>query len=687
MNFTGRVKFFRETPFCAAQREYAQKYLYAIVSFKKQVYTTFMISAPSPLKKAFHLLNTLPLPIAVIFLLDRSFLLLYLRGIINTPESILFVTLLHIPFKVYILSGIYGTLIEIASEEGMTFRLKDVKRNSKEYWSYYLFLSALPVLIYYSLFPFFPQINIPLISATSHFDILVVYAFTTLVIRKKYIKAFHLTKKKIALKIKDITAIAGLYITAIIFFYFFQTPAIQYSNLWSIPFFFFKYLNLLTFLYLTILLLESYPEIKEKIIPKQELFLINPLAGGIFNGLAFTFTDIYPPWFVVIKALTPKNYSFREFSYTHWHNRYYKQNKLVAITCLTSSSAEAYKIAKEFRKYGSKVIMGGPHVTYLPDEALQYCDSVVIGEAEGIWKEVIKDYENGTLKQKYRAEAKPEDYKAIHQELLNSPPEVIRNFLETTRGCKFHCYFCTIPSICGGRLIKKDPEEIVELLRKVKSQYKEIIFIDNNIYADPTHAKKLFAAIKPLHVKWSAPCSIDIAQNDEALKLARESGCDSLLFGYEILEDSAEKQRGGKLTMAGKYIQFTEKTKKTGIAIEARFIFGFDSDTPKALLKMFQFVFLTRPRLTVINLLTPLPGAQCYYDMLRDNRITNLNWRNYNMRYLVFKHPTINPVVLSWAPPILTSFLFLTTTKLGNCLFLLLVFSIIGLVLALNGTL
>lgn len=646
-----------------------------------------MISIPSRLKRSFHLLNTLFLPIAAVFLLDRSFLLLYLRGILTTPASVLLITLLHIPFKVYLLSGIYGALIEIVSEENMTLRLKNVRRNSRECWVYYLVLSALPVLIYYILFSFFPKTKIPLIFATAHFDILVLYAFLILAVRKKYIKAFNLAKRSIALKSMDILALAGLYMVSITFFYLFQTPEIQGSNLWPIPLFFFKYLSLLTFLYLAALLLGSYPEIKEKVTSKRELFLVNPLAGGIFNGIACAFIDLYPPLFVVLKALTPKTYGFKEFNRIPWHDRYFRGDKLVAITCLTSSSAEAYKIAKGFRQRGSKVIMGGPHVTYLPDEALEYCDSVVIGEAEGVWRDVIQDYENGTLKEKYFAEATPEDYATVHQELLNSPPDVVKSFLETTRGCKFHCYFCTIPSISGGRLIKKEPEEIVELLAKVKGKYKEIAFIDNNIYADPAYAKRLFVAMKPLGIKWSASSSIDIAQNDEVLKLAKESGCRDLLFGYEILEDSSEKKRGGKFAMAEKYVQFTKKTKKMGIDVEARFIFGFDSDSPATLWKMCRFVFATRPLLTIINLLTPLPGAECYCDMLKANRMTNLNWRNYNMHCLVFKHPTLNTFLLSWASPVLTTFLFLTTTKFGNVLFLLLIVAVTGFFLAMNGIL
>ena len=662
-------------------------FLWAIVYSGKQVYTAFMTSAPSRLKRSFCLLNTLFLPLVAVFLIDRPFLLLYLRDIITTPASVLLIVLIHIPLKVYLLSGIYGALTEIASEEHITFRWSSVHRNAKEYWGYYLFLSAVPVLIYYTLYSSFPELKIPLEIVTSHLDILIIYTLLTLTVTKKYIKPFNLAKKRIALKINDIAVIATLYAASILFYYLFQAPVIQDSDLWTIPLFFFKYLNMLAFFYLATLVLESYPEIKEKVTSQQELFLVSPLAGNIFIGIAFSVVDLYPPLFVVLKALTPKHYGFREFNHIPWRDRYYREGKLVAITCLTSSSAEAYRIAKGFRKRGSKVIMGGPHVTCLPDEALQYCDSIVIGEAEGVWRDVVRDYENGTLKEKYFAEASAKDYAMVHQELLRSPPEVIKNFLESTRGCKFHCYFCTIPAICGGRLVKKDPEEIIELLKKVKKRYKEITFIDNNIYSDPAYAKKLFTAMKPLRIKWSAPCSIDIAQNDKILKLAKESGCCCLLFGYEITENSTEKQRGGKLAMARKYLEFTKKTKKMGIDIEARFIFGFDSDSPKTLLKTCQFVFLTRPKLTVINLLTPLPGAQFYNDMLKANRITNLNWRNYNINYLVFKHPTMSSFFLSRAPAVLTTLLFLTTSKIGNALLFMLVVAVTGFVLTVNGIL
>ena len=211
-----------------------------------------------------------------------------------------------------------------------------------------------------------------------------------------------------------------------------------------------NYIHVFEFIFCALYILDHYPEIKEKFSNSKEIFLINPMGAEVVQSVGFSGLRRYPPVFVVLKALSPKTYKFREFNQVLWHERYYKSNVLVCITCFTSNCYEAYKIAKEFKKRGSKVVMGGPHVTYLPHEALAFCDSVVIGQAEGVWREVIRDYENGTLKPQYRGPATEADYAQVHEELLNSPPSIVKEFLETSRGCKFRCHFCTIPALSGG---------------------------------------------------------------------------------------------------------------------------------------------------------------------------------------------------------------------------------------------
>jgi radical SAM superfamily enzyme YgiQ (UPF0313 family) len=359
-----------------------------------------------------------------------------------------------------------------------------------------------------------------------------------------------------------------------------------------------------------------------------------------------------------------------------WHDRYYKNNALVCITCFTSNCYEAYKIAKEFKKRGSTVIMGGPHVTYLPEEALVFCDSVVIGQAEGVWQNVMRDYENGALKSQYCAAATKEDYAKVHEELLISPPDIIKDFLETVRGCKFRCHFCTIPSLSGGSVHLQPINDVVELIKRIKPRYRNVVFIDNNIYSDPGYAKDLFVALKPLKIKWASACSIDIAKNQETLKLARDSGCEELLFGYEIFSGSQEKTQGGKFAMSQKYKEYTALVKKAGIHIKAGFIFGFDSDNLKTLFALWKFCFSIMPRYTSLSVLTPLPGSGVYQDMLAQNRIINLNWRNYTATSkLVIRHPHLNPAAVSCCFPAVQILFFLTTSSFGLMILIILIAS------------
>ena len=243
---------------------------------------------------------------------------------------------------------------------------------------------------------------------------------------------------------------------------------------------------------------------------------------------------------------------------------------------------------------------------------------------------------------------------------------MIKDFLETTRGCKFHCDFCTIPALSGGRVRRKPVEDVVVLIKKMKRKYRIFTFLDNNIYNDPSYARALFKALRPLKIKWGSFCTIDIAKNDEVLKLAKESGCQVLTFGYEISESSNEKDKGGKFAMARKYLEFTRQVKKAGIRVKGNFVFGFDSDKWKSLFILWKFCFQVNPLLTGITLLTPLPGTRVYEDMLRENRILNLNWHDYGSYKFVFKHKYFNNVWMTrFFSPCIPLFFMLTTSKVG----------------------
>jgi len=309
--------------------------------------------------------------------------------------------------------------------------------------------------------------------------------------------------------------------------------------------------------------------------------------------------------------------------------------------------------------------MGGPHVSFLPNEALEFCDAVITGEAEAVWSDVVKDYENNCLKKRYSGKAQENYYDAVHEELLNSPSHVIRNYLETQRGCKFRCTFCTIPTLNKSNVRLKPINQSVELLKKIKDDYKTVTFIDNNVYSDPPYARELFLALKPLNVKWGTQCTIDIAKNDKTLRMAKEAGCVQFLIGYEISGESIEKSQGGKFAMAEKYLEYSKKIKKMGIGIQAQLMYGFEHDRLIDILRIWKFCFKLHPQLSALQFLTPLPGSAFYRQLMKENRITNYNWRYYDCQNPVFRHWNVHHSILYISYIFLRIICALTTGTIG----------------------
>jgi len=622
----------------------------------------------SSLKDTFQITNSLLGIIALTLLLAVIYDHLYIWGLGALGLLIL------IPSKIYLYSGMYGQIASITSGETITMTFKDFHNDAKRFWPMYLLLSSLPFFIFSILSFFFSSmtwINASSIAAITNIAILGL--FSMYVVSRKYIHPLNLKKHKNPIQLWDVINIISLYTLDLLLFF---TPQINNLENLNLAFLISSgriLINFLLFTYITITMLKNFPEIREKFHQDNEIYLINPINAGAINSIAFPLVKTYPPIFVILKALTPKKYTFREFNRVHWNNRYYTNGKLVCITSYTSNCQEAYKLAKEFKKKGSTVIMGGPHATYVSDEALDYCDSVVMGEVESIWKEVIDDYENNTLKKTYLGQALENHNEEIHQELLNSPPNVIKDFLETSRGCKFKCHFCTVPGLTSGSVRNKPIPKLIELISKVQTKYNHITFIDNNIYNDPAYAKELFKALKPLDIKWGSQSTIDLAKNDAVLNLAKESGCEFLLFGYEIFGDSQETKQKGKFSLAKQYLNYSKKVKKLGIDIKAQFIFGFDSDNFAKIFQLWGFCFRLMPYYMGISFLTPIPGSGLYQQMLNENRITNLNWENYTFGRSVSKNERLNQT-LNWLFfPIIRILIIMTSSICGILVTILIV--------------
>ncbi len=348
---------------------------------------------------------------------------------------------------------------------------------------------------------------------------------------------------------------------------------------------------------------------------------------------------------LILSALTPSKYEVRTFNQKlFWLKKDFVKNALVGISCSTSNSSEAYKLGDRFRKSGSTVIMGGTHASYYPEEVLLHSDSVVIGEAESVWQQVLDDYENKALKKVYNGTPQDDYFSPVYSYFMDINPRILyRSGILLSRGCKYHCEFCARPF---GKLRFIKIEQAINLIKRAKGFRKPffrhnpaLTFKDDNIFSDPNYAKRLFKELINLELKWVGNSSIDIAFDKEALALAKASGCQELFIGFEtIYPDKFQKTSVSGIRSTNDYIKAIKQIKSYGIKVTGGFIIGFDYYTHKDYFKLIIFLLKSGLYLISLTILTPFPGSQLFDKLKKEDRITTFDWRKYDsLQHVVFK--------------------------------------------------
>ncbi|MBU0467910.1 MAG: cobalamin-dependent protein, partial [Candidatus Omnitrophica bacterium] len=448
-----------------------------------------------------RILNSLYYLVFLTFLIDLSIIVVLKHVIAEIGFMNISLLSLLAVLRIAFYSGFYGIITEIISGQELFFQYKRFKQNIKDNWAFSVLLIVFVLILYCIALINSPNSEISILLFFSYFDIVFCFGLGYLIISKKYtfvgIKKIHFD---------------GQLLFSMLLFYFIKIVLTYLLSNWNEgPILVYKlialtsqYLHFLLFVNISMQLTQNC-SLEFPGSSSPELYLINPVMPGVLLPIEHAFIGnwycFYPPAFVVIGALTPKKYKIREFCNILWNDMYYKRGKLVAITCGTSNVHEAYKIAKGFKEKGSTVVMGGAHVTFMSDEALEYCDSVVIGEAVGVWEEVIEDYEKNTLKKKYYGMGYLDYPESVQKALMGLNDEIVTKFIQTTRGCKFNCDFCSTPILCGPTIRKRPVEDVVALINKVRLKNKRVLFLDDNIYADSKYFFTLFEEIKKLKIK------------------------------------------------------------------------------------------------------------------------------------------------------------------------------------------
>lgn len=326
---------------------------------------------------------------------------------------------------------------------------------------------------------------------------------------------------------------------------------------------------------------------------------------------------------------------------------------LVAVTAQTCQAPRAYQIAEEFKKRGRKTIVGGIHASACPDEALRHFDAVLIGEAEGLWEEVLADVRRGSLKRLYRSAQKPEMTRLVipRYDLLDYKKYVVPPFartpllpIQTTRGCPYHCDFCSVTEFWGPRIRTKPIAHVMKEIEALTPS--RVFFTDDNIGADPVYAKELFRALKPLKMRWACQMSTTIMQDPELIELAGEAGCHETFMGIESMDPDNLQSIHKTFNKTADYASLLTRMKEAGILAQVSIIFGLDQDTVSSLQATMEKLLEWDINYVYIALLTPFPGTRLHQRMTEEGRIIDKDWSRYDVTRVVFRPQRMSPAEL-----------------------------------------
>jgi len=413
-------------------------------------------------------------------------------------------------------------------------------------------------------------------------------------------------------------------------------------------------------------------------MPRRRLLLLDPYPRN--NRYHLTASERRAVWFPklslpTIAAYTPETWDVHLVDESVQDIDFDYPCDLVGLSVMTCYAPRAYETAGEFRKRGIKVVLGGVHPTYCPEEALRYCDAVVCGEAEDLWPEVVSDFEAGRMQRKYDMKAFPslEHYRSPRVELLSPDAYMTRQCSFTTRGCHFDCEFCSVSPFNGKTTRRRPVHEVIKELTHVKQWIRsELVermctdslwqafrmgvrirlgiedgtifaFVDDLHNSNRAYCRELWTALKPLNIKWGCQSTLFLGDDEEMVKLAAESGCVSVFVGMESLDEDSLEETHKPFNRVQKFAKEIDMFHKYGIMVNPGIVFGFDSDDESVFERAVEFLTGCRVELAYFNVLTPLPGTALYERYNNAGRIFDRDWAKYDGKHVVFQPSRMTP--------------------------------------------
>lgn len=302
---------------------------------------------------------------------------------------------------------------------------------------------------------------------------------------------------------------------------------------------------------------------------------------------------------------------------------------LVAISSFSAQVKEGYELARRYRALGIPVVMGGLHVTSVPDEPVRHGASTVIGEGEVVWPEILRDAAAGELKPVYSARGREFDLADAPMpafELLDMA-KYNRITIQTSRGCPWRCSFCASSILLTNRYKQKPVAKVLAEIDKVRSLWRRpfVEFADDNAFVNRAWWRAFLPALAKRKVKWFAETDVSVAEDGELLKMMRDAGCVEVLIGFESpVEDGLddlEMRRNWKRARFPRYRRAIEAIQSHGIRVNACFVVGLDGQGPGVFDAVYDFVEEAVPYDVQITYPTPFPGTPLYRQLQTEGRL------------------------------------------------------------------
>ena len=383
----------------------------------------------------------------------------------------------------------------------------------------------------------------------------------------------------------------------------------------------------------------------------MKILLIQPTSYNI-NGRLIKKRKLYFAGlaFPILAALTPKEYEIELCYETIEDIPFDTDADLIGIGSIGHAIVRTIELAEKYKKLGKTVIVGGYMASLMPNEVKPHCDSLIIGDAEEVWQDVLNDFAKGELKGIYQKKLTSLNTPLPKYELLLG--KKIGNIMpvQAGRGCPNACSFCSVFALYKCQYFKRDIQDVMRDIKKLKELgFKKFILLDDNIFSDRDYAFALCGEIRKLKMQWMTQCSIEIAYDPELLDAVAKSGCMMLSFGLESISKESLKHMNKAWAKPEQYSEQLKIIRSFGMEIATEMIIGGDGDTLESIRETAMFISNNNIAIPRFYILTPIPGTKLYEEMKQQGRLCSENIYHYNTYEAVHIPKNMTPEELTQA--------------------------------------